>query len=106
MRANAAAGWGLFGMRNGHRKIWLAIHAGGFLLLGALSLTGRAAPPVKPARPAPPAKLSAIEFNRDIRPLLSENCFICHGPDANKRMAGLRLDVRENAIANAAPVGA
>ncbi len=38
------------------------------------------------------------EFNRVIRPLLSENCFICHGPDQNKREGGLRLDLREQAI--------
>ena len=39
-----------------------------------------------------------IEFNRDIRPIITENCFACHGPDKNQRKAKLRLDVRETAI--------
>jgi Protein of unknown function (DUF1553)/Protein of unknown function (DUF1549)/Planctomycete cytochrome C len=43
----------------------------------------------------------AIEFNRDIRPILSENCFVCHGPDQNKLEGGLRLDDRERATSKA-----
>jgi hypothetical protein len=39
-----------------------------------------------------------LEYNRDIRPILSENCFACHGPDSAARKARLRLDVREEAI--------
>jgi len=39
-----------------------------------------------------------IRFNRDIRPILSENCFYCHGQDPKHREAGLRLDVRDEAI--------
>lgn len=38
-----------------------------------------------------------ISYNFDIRPILSDKCFACHGPDANKREAELRLDIAENA---------
>lgn len=40
-----------------------------------------------------------VDFNRDIRPLLADHCYQCHGPDDAKRKAGLRLDQREGALA-------
>ena len=43
-------------------------------------------------------------YNRDVRPILSDKCFACHGPDSAKRKAGLRLDVRESALENGAIV--
>jgi hypothetical protein len=39
-----------------------------------------------------------VQFNRDVRPIFADNCFLCHGPDKSRRQAGLRLDLRDEAL--------
>lgn len=53
---------------------------------------------------APALADDKVGYNRDIRPILADNCFSCHGPDKNHRKAKLRLDERDNAIAKQAIV--
>ena len=47
---------------------------------------------------APALGEDKIEYNRDVRPILADNCFACHGPDSASRKADLRLDQRAAAI--------
>jgi hypothetical protein len=46
----------------------------------------------------PSSSVATVDYGRHIRPILSNNCFKCHGPDEKERRSGLRLDLRESAL--------
>ena len=48
-----------------------------------------------------PVAADSVDFAREIRPILSDTCFHCHGPDGAKRKSGLRLDLKSGALASA-----
>ena len=68
-------------------------------LLVILALCNVAANASRLLADAPSSAPEAIDYNRDIRQILSNNCYACHGPDQAKLQAGLRLDKQETALA-------
>lgn len=62
-------------------------------VLAVAATRSQGAPQAAPAKPAS----RVISFNRDVRPILSDTCFKCHGPDEKEAKAGLRLDSLEDA---------
>src|SRR5262245_25838455 len=74
--------------RGGTRRIL----AGALLLVAAFDSLAWSAEPAR------------VNFSRDVLPILSENCFVCHGPDPNNRKADLRLDTKEGALRTKDPI--
>ena len=68
-----------------------------FIIVGCILYTLPACKHFSSAQNAEERMPDKISYNFNIRPILSDKCFKCHGPDANKREAGLRLDIPENA---------
>jgi Protein of unknown function (DUF1549)/Protein of unknown function (DUF1553)/Planctomycete cytochrome C len=66
----------------------------GLIVLAPLAFAARVTP--AESRTSVP---QTIDFNRDIRPILADNCYACHGPDKNKRKAHLRLDTKDGLFA-------
>jgi hypothetical protein len=77
--------------------IWFVFGVGSMLYFGALAQQQRTD---VQNTPAPSASSSRIDFSRDIRPILSDKCFVCHGPDTANNKSKLRLDTEAHAFAD------
>ncbi|HTL18354.1 MAG TPA: c-type cytochrome domain-containing protein, partial [Patescibacteria group bacterium] len=80
-----------------YQRLGLAARVRFILLLAASVVAQAPAASAIDARAGRNKNSFRPEFDRDIRPILAENCYPCHGPDQNKRKARLRLDRSEDA---------
>src|SRR5688572_29918117 len=80
------------------RRLSIAVAAAAAVFTGAVLVAAlQPPPPASATQAAPAAAQERIDYNWDVRPILSENCFQCHGPDEKGRRANMRLDQREGA---------
>jgi len=77
------------------RRILLLLVAAGII---GVSLLPRH--PLASEQTAPVGQPKPVDFNREIRPILSEICFTCRGPDTDSRQSNLRLDVKDDVYAD------
>src|SRR5262245_38018526 len=73
------------------RALWIVA---GCVVAGCVGVAGA----MSGAEVKTAAEPDRTSFNRDIRPIMSDTCFRCHGPDRNARRADMRLDIRDEAI--------
>jgi len=93
------------GMRDPRRRLFarrasvagLAVMVGGSLLVASTDAPKEAGADDREVH-SPVVDAASPSFDREVRPILSDHCFLCHGPDAGTRKADLRLDLREDAI--------